>query len=371
VQEAVRALLDKACPPTLVREMKQNATAPPSALWDALAEFGVFGLGLPSELGGEGGDLVTLGLFFQEAGRVLCPTLVYSTVAARLVVERLASDAGLRRWLPGLASGQLTGTTALWNPSDNSDVEPALWAERAGGEWRVSGQLDFVANADVADVVIVSAAGRAPDGCTQTLGFVVPAGTPGWRTVRHRTMSRDNQCRVAVDVLLGDDDRLASPGSGLASAALAELGNAVTALQCLEMVGGAQAVLARTVEQIGTRHQFNRPIASFQAVQHHVANMHIAINGARLAAYQATWLLGQGRPAQRELAIAKLTCNEAYKLVTLTAHQLHGGMGYLRETDLHMWTERAKTAELLGGSWDVQIDRLERALSLTDERPVS
>jgi alkylation response protein AidB-like acyl-CoA dehydrogenase len=366
LQETLRHLLEKECPTSLVREMKQSATAMPSTLWRALAEFGVFGLGLPAALGGEGGDLFALGLFFQEAGRVLCPTLVYSTLALRLALERLAATDGRQRWLPGLASGELTGTTALWNPSDSGDLDTGLRADRVADSWRVTGSLDFVANADVADLVLLSAVGLRSDGSTRTMGFVVPAKHPGWTATRHRTMSGDNQCRVAADLLL-DDEHCISDDAGLRERDGLWVSNAATALQCMEMVGGAQAVLARTVEQIKTRHQFNRPIASFQAAQHHVANMHIAIDGARLVAHQAIWLLGQDRLAQREVAIAKIKCNEAYKVVTLTAHQLHGGMGYLRETDLHLWSERAKTTELLGGSGDVQLSRLERALSLTDQ----
>ena len=143
------------------------------------------------------------------------------------------------------------------------------------------------------------------------------------------------------------------------------MSNAVTGLQCMEMVGGALAVIERTVDYVKGRHQFNRPIASFQAAQHHVANIHIAIDGARLTSYQAVWLIGRGELAQREIAIAKLKCNEAYKFTTLTAHQLHGGMGYLRETDLHLWSQRAKATELLGGAWDVQLAHLENALRLS------
>ena len=92
--------------------------------------------------------------------------------------------------------------------------------------------------------------------------------------------------------------------------------------------------------------------------------MHIAIEGARLAAYQAAWLTSQGRLAEREVALAKQRCGEAYKFATLTAHQLHGGMGYMREFDLHLWSERAKASELLGGPAAVQSRRLERAMSL-------
>jgi alkylation response protein AidB-like acyl-CoA dehydrogenase len=114
--------------------------------------------------------------------------------------------------------------------------------------------------------------------------------------------------------------------------------------------------------------QFGRPIAGFQAAQHHVANMRMAIDGARLAANQAIWWVGQGQVAERKVAIAKLKCGEAYKNATLTAHQSHGGMGYLRETNLHLWSERAKVTEFMGGAEDVQYAVLSKLCISSPER---
>ena len=132
----------------------------------------------------------------------------------------------------------------------------------------------------------------------------------------------------------------------------------------MEMAGGATAVLDRTVDYVKVREQFGRPIASFQAAQHHVANMRMAVDGARLTANQAIWWTGTGQPATRAVAIAKMQASEAYKWVTLTAHQLHGGMGYVRETDLHLWSERAKATEIQGGTADVAAGWLQRELGL-------
>jgi alkylation response protein AidB-like acyl-CoA dehydrogenase len=194
------------------------------------------------------------------------------------------------------------------------------------------------------------------------LAFIVTPDQPGVHCERQRTFGRDVQCRGGFSEVIVDDPARILAASG---EDLHWVSNAMTALQCMEMAGGAEAVLDRTVEYVKLRHQFDRPIASFQAAQHHVANMRIAIDGARLAAYQAAWWAGRGDLAEREVAIAKLKCNEAYKRTTLDAHQLHGGMGYLRETDLHLWSERAKATELLGGTWDVQIRRIGQAIGLT------
>ena len=133
------------------------------------------------------------------------------------------------------------------------------------------------------------------------------------------------------------------------------------------MVGVGQAVLDRTVDYIKLRHQFGRPIASFQAAQHLIANMHIALAAARLAALSAVFWIGRGRTATRETAIARMHAAAAARLITLDAHQLHGGIGYVTETDLHMWSERARLGSTLGGTSDVAASWLAECLGETGQ----
>jgi alkylation response protein AidB-like acyl-CoA dehydrogenase len=359
-----RQTLEKECPPSLVRELQSTGEAKAERLWRILGDIGVFGLALPTEFGGGGAGLFELGLFYEQAGRVLCPTLVYSTLAFSLALARLGTDEQRMRWLTPIAAGDLTAALCLWDASDNGDFSPALTAQPRGDSWVLSGVLDFVDNADSADIVMV-AASASGGGPSRTICALIDPRVDGWNTTRHKTFSRDNQCQVVVeDVIVGTGEIIDPSDAGIDPHDLIWVSNAVTGLQCMEMVGGALAVIERTVDYVKGRHQFGRPIASFQAVQHHVANMHIAIDGARLTSYQSVWLVDRGKLAQRETAIAKLKCNEAYKFATLTAHQLHGGMGYLRETDLHLWSQRAKATELLGGAWDVQLAHLEEALRL-------
>jgi len=128
----------------------------------------------------------------------------------------------------------------------------------------------------------------------------------------------------------------------------------------MEMTGGTLAVIDRTVDYVKNRYQFNRPIASFQAAQHHVANMHIASDGGRLTAYQAVWLTGRGHPAsasrhRQAQGQRGLQIRDSYRAPAARWH------GILRETDLHLWSQRAKSTELLGGGWDAQLAAIERA----------
>lgn len=135
---------------------------------------------------------------------------------------------------------------------------------------------------------------------------------------RRRTFARDSQCRVSLDGVQLQSENVVADGQCLKPDDLHWIANAITALHCMDMVGGAQAAIDQTVKYIKDRHQFGRPIASFQAAQHHIANMHIAVEGAQVAAYRASTLFGSGKIAERETAIAKLKANEAYKFATLT-----------------------------------------------------
>ena len=181
----------------------------------------------------------------------------------------------------------------------------------------------------------------------------------------HRACTvRFDDVAVTAEALLGDHR------SGVAQPALRRVANTAVALGSVDLVGLGQAVVDRTVEYTKLRHQFGRPIASFQAAQHLVANMHIALAAARLAAHAAVFWIGRGHTATRETAIARMHAATAARLITLDAHQLHGGMGYVTETDLHLWTERARLGSTLGGGADVAASWLEECMT-TRGGPVS
>jgi len=150
-------------------------------------------------------------------------------------------------------------------------------------------------------------------------------------------------------------------GSPLPAAPVEAYGAAAT---CAEMVGGAQAVLDLTVEYAKTREQFGKPIGTFQAVQHHCADMAIDVLGSRFIAYEAIWQLGQGRAADVEVAVAKSFVSEAYERVCALAHQVHGAIGFTAEHELHHYTRHAMSAALAYGDADTHTDRLAGLLGI-------
>jgi alkylation response protein AidB-like acyl-CoA dehydrogenase len=344
----LRGLLSAENPVSAVRARSgAGADRSTPALWKALADAGVFGLAIAEEYAGSGGSLDDLAVFYTEAGRALCPTTVHSTVQAALAIDQLASPDIKAAWLPALAGGATRATTALWSAGDAAVVSAVLQADPvAGGGWRLDGIADYVADADVADLIVVSAATRE-----RTLVFAVDALAAGVTMEPldlaggHRAFAaRFDGVTVTADALVADQ---------IGDAALRRVSNTAVALGSLDLVGVGQAVLDRTVDYTKMRHQFGRPIASFQAAQHLIANMHIALSAARLAAHSAVFWIARGRTATRETAIARMHAATAARLITHDAHQLHGGMGYVTETDLHLWSERARLGATFGGGADV------------------
>src|SRR5271163_3351193 len=360
-----RALLSAECPVSLVRALGEpGADRSTSALWKALADAGVFGLAIGEEYGGAGGSLGDLAVFYTEAGRALCPTTVHSTVHAALAIDQLGPPHVKAAWLPALANGGARGTTALCSARDAALVAPALRAEPVSATgWRLTGTADYVADADVADLIVVSAHGPEP---VPTLVFIVDARAPGVSMEPLAMAGGHRAFTVRFDDVAVTADGL--PGDGVAQPALRRVANMAVALGSLDLVGVGQAVLDRTVDYTKLRHQFGRPIASFQAAQHLIANMHIALAAARLAAQSAVFWIAHGHTGTRETAVARMHAASAARLITLDAQQLHGGIGYVTETDLHLWSERARLGSTLGGGADVAAAWLGETLADTATR---
>jgi alkylation response protein AidB-like acyl-CoA dehydrogenase len=363
---SLRALLSAESPVSMVRALDEpGADRTTPTLWKALADAGVLGLAIAEEYGGSGGSLGDLAVFYTEAGRALCPTMVHSSVQAALAIDQLGSPDVKATWLPRLANGTVRGTTALWSARDAAVVSPVLQADSVSTPWRLNGTADYVADADVADLIVVSASAGE-----HTLVFVVDAHAAGLTMEPldmaggHRAfVVRFDDVTVGADALLGGDEQ-----TGVANDALRRVANTAVALASLDLVGIGEAVLERTVDYTKLRHQFGRPIASFQAAQHLIANMHIALAAARLAAQSAVFWIAHGHTGTRETAVARMHAATAASLITLDAQQLHGGIGYVTETDLHLWSERARLGSTLGGGADVAAAWLEETLADTAAR---
>lgn len=349
-----RNLLAAECPTTLARALHgPGEDRITRSLWKALSDVGILGLGISEEFGGSGGGLTDLGVFCVEAGRALCPSVVHSTVLAALAVDWLGGPGARAAWLPGLSSGTARATTALWSPRDAAVLGSSVRGVQQGdGRWRLYGRSDFVADADLADLIVVAAETASGIGV-----FVVDRAATGITVEPLSIMGGHRAFTVAFDEVLLDADTHIL-GVGIRAGELRRVANAAVAMLCLDLVGVGEAVVQHAVDYTRMREQFGRPIASFQAAQHLVANMRIALTAARLAAHSAVFWIGRGRIATRETAIARMHAG-AVKQITLDAHQLCGGMGYVLDTDLHLFSERARVLSTWGGGADIAAKWLE------------
>jgi alkylation response protein AidB-like acyl-CoA dehydrogenase len=325
-------------------------------LWAELTGSGWLGVGVPEELGGSGGGAIELAIIFRHLGRAVAPSRYRSAVLARLLVRALARDDQLSEILPVLSAGQQTATVAYAEDGAENDPDHmATVAKHDGAGWRLSGAKALVPDASSADFLIVAARAQY-DGALAF--FRVNRAAPGLSITDRQIFSRDPYS----DVVLSDvpADSAARLGSGDSTATYLRYRDSATALTAMEMVGSLERVHEIMIGHVTSRTQFGVPVGSFQAVQHHAADVAIALAGARLAAWKAVVSHDQGRPS----AIAKAAAGRALRNATVLAHQVCGGMGYTTESPLHRYSERAMTYEILLGGWDYQLERVAVSLGL-------
>ena len=358
LRKSARDFLAKESPMTYVRQMMEDDRGFRDEQWQKMAGLGWMGLILPEEHGGAGLNFVDLIVVLEEMGRVVLPGPFFSTaVLGGVALLEGGSAAQKKELLPKLAAGKLRLTLAQLEPSARWDAEGiALEARPAGGGYKLSGTKLFVPDAHTADLLIV--AGRAP-GSTGAEGvslFLVDATAPGVTITLLKTM---DQTRKLCEVVLQDtpaEGMLGQPGQGLKL--LDRIVDRGKVGLCAEMCGGAQKVLEMSVEYAKVREQFGRPIGSFQAIQHKCANMLVEVESSKSATYYAAWAVANDVPeAPLAAAMAKAYCSDAYRHTAGEGIQIHGGIGFTWEHDMHIYFKRAKSSEVTFGdaTWNREI----------------
>ena len=351
LKSSAQDFLSRECPLTLVREMEEDDKGYTDTLWRQMVSLGWTGLAFPESYGGTGGSFLELAVLLEEMGRALVPGPFFSTVVlGGLTVLDAGTSAQKQDILPRICSGELMMTMALTEPSasyEASGIETT--AGRQGDSYVISGTKLFVENAHTAEVLLVAARTSAETDPSQGITlFLVPADSQGLSISPLNTIASDRQSEVILDgVSVPATSVLGEIGGGWPVVKRA-LQRAVAG-KCILMLGGADAVLEMTVEYVKQRTQFGRPIGSFQAVQHHCADMATDVEGSRNIAYQAAWQLSEGGPADREVSMAKAWVSGAYHRVCDAAHQCHGAIGFTKEHELQLYTRRAKVMELTYG----------------------
>ncbi len=352
LRQSARDFLAKECPMTLVRKMMEDESGHSPELWKKMAGLGWQGLILPEEHGGAGLTFVDLIVVLEEMGRVVLPGPFLSTVVfAGLAIAESGSADQKKKWLPRIASGDLVATLALIEPSGRWDADGiAATATPDGDGWKLEGTKLFVPDGHVAELLVVAARKPGSKGNDGVSLFLVDAKTPGLRVSPLKTMDQTRKLSEVVlsGVKVGREALLGAEGG--AWKAIQRIADRGKVALCAEMCGGAQRVLDMSVEYAKVREQFGKPIGSFQAIQHKCANMMVQVESAKSATYYAAWAVANDVPeAPLAAAMAKAYCSDAYRFVAGEGIQIHGGIGFTWEHDMHIFFKRAKSSEVTFG----------------------
>ena len=368
LRSTARKFLENECPSEFVRKRMAEPAGVTDEFWAKVAEQGWLGLVFPEAYGGSGLGFVDLTVLMEEMGRAVMPGPFVSTVLlGGLTILEAGSSAQKEAWLPKVAGGRAKTALAWTEPSGRWDAAGVTTtAKPAPGGWVLSGTKLFVLDAHLADVLVVvarSAETKQPEEGISLL--LVPKGTPGLEVRLLPTMDQTRKlCEVSLnDVRVDAGAVLGSVGGGWAP--LARVIERATVALCSEMCGGAQRVLDMTVDYAKIRMAFGRPIGSYQGVKHKAADMLVDVENAKSLTYYAAWAVDENVPeAALAASMAKACCSDAYRKVAAAGIQLHGGIGFTWEHDLHLYFKRAKSSEFTFGDATYHRERVAQLIAL-------
>jgi alkylation response protein AidB-like acyl-CoA dehydrogenase len=367
LRNTARKFFENECGSETVRRLMETPEGISAELWKKLAEQGWLGLIYPEQYDGTGLGLVDLVVLMEEMGRAVAPGPYFSTVLlGGLAILEAGGDAQKKEWLPRIAAGDKRVALAWMEPS--AQLGPAgvtLTAVKRGETFTLSGTKLFVHDAHTADALVVAARTRPGAGADGVSLFLLPKGTKGLEVTLLPTMDQTRKlCEVACsDVTVGADALLGAAGAGWAP--LSRVLDRATVALCAEMCGGAQKVLDMTVEYAKIRQAFGRPIGSYQGVKHRAADMLVDVENSKSITYYAAWALDENSPeAPLAVSMAKAYVSDAYRRVAAGGIQLHGGIGFTWEHDLHLYFKRAKSSEFTFGDATYHREKVAQLISL-------
>ena len=358
IKESVRDFLDKECLPDRVRELEEDEKGYDPDMWQKMAELGWTGIIFPEEYHGTEGDFIDLMIVIEEMGRRLLPSPFFSTIAlCSLPILEYGNSEQKEKFLPDMADGNKIWTLALTElsaPYSLSEIN--LHAFLQGDKYLLSGTKLFVPYAHIADYLLTVT--RTDDGITL---FIVDTNTPGIDIELIPTTAHGKECEVRFDdVQVPEKNILGMAGKGWDAVEFIFRMGAL--LKSAEMAGGAQAALDITTDYAKKRIQFGRPIGSFQAIQHKLADMYTDIEGLRYLVYEAAWGVSAGSVSAVLISMAKAKANEVYQRTCIESIRIHGAIGFTREQDIGLYHIRTKASEFAFGDSDFHKERIASGL---------
>jgi alkylation response protein AidB-like acyl-CoA dehydrogenase len=360
LQAAAKEMLAARFKPERIRQLGETDTGFDEAVWKEVSDLNWPGLIVSEEHGGQELGTVELVVLMEQLGYALAPGPFLSNTFAALALEHMATDEQREQYLAPLAAGEKRGTLALWDNGGGWDPEQiTLEPEKSGSGWTLNGEKLFVLDAETADFLIVGASGGRR--------FIVQRDAPGVTITQTPTIdSTRKQYAVKFEGVEVDEDASYSADQDALGLARAR---AYTALAA-ELAGVAQRAMEMAVEYAKDRKQFGRPIGAYQAVSHACAQMLLETEGARSASYYAGWA-SDNEPESAGLAgsVAKAFASDAAWRVTASALQVHGGIGFTWEHDLHLWLKRARCGAAYFGDSRWHRERVARLVIDRDAAP--
>ena len=368
LRSTARKFFENECTSEFVRARMAEDTGFTEEFWTKLAEQGWLGLVYPEQYGGAGLGFVDLTVLMEEMGRAVMPGPFFSTVLlGGATLLEAGSDAQKKEWLTKIAEGQARVTLAWTEPSARWDAAGVTTtATASAGGFTLDGTKLFVPDAHVSHALVVVArtkeGGNAEEGVSL---FLVPTSAKGVSVTLLPTM---DQTRKLCEVKL---DHVSVPASALVGAKdggwqpLTRVIRRATVALCAEMCGGAQKVLDMTTEYAKIRIAFGKPIGSYQGVKHKAADMLVDVENAKSLTYYAAWAVDENVPeAALAASMAKAYASDAFRKVAGAGIQLHGGIGFTWEHDLHLYFKRAKSSEFTFGDATYHRERVAQLIDL-------
>ncbi len=360
LKNSARAFLDEHCKPTAVRLLWDDPRGESDTMWKEMAQLGWLGLSLPEVYGGSGLGMVESAILLEELGRAAYPGPYWPTVLAAAAIEAAGADAQKKRWLSAIATGDARATLALLDA--DLDWDPAAMtarAEKAPRGWALSGTKRFVPWAHVANVLLIPA--RALEGPTL---FLVDPSAAGLKLSPVQGMDLSTRwVQIDMDkVPAAADAVLGTPGQ--AAPLLSSLVRRGAVGAAAEMLGASRRCLDMAVGYAKVREQFGQPIGSFQAIRHKCAEMLLEVENSHSAVYYAAWALdAKAEDGELAASVAKAYVGDAARKVCGEAIQVHGGIGFTWEYDLHIYFKRAKALEPMYGDADYHREQIVRRVA--------
>ena len=344
LRDTARGICDQLVPGSVVRDMENNETGFTPEFWQQLAEMGITGLGVPESQGGLGWGSLEMAIVYEEFGRALAPSPHFaSSVLCAKVIELGGTAEQQKQWLPKIPGGEAIIVPAWIEPNSGFDAEGIqLVAKKSGSGYVLNGTKLMVPYAKSASCLLV----LARDG-KDIVGLLVDPNAKGVKLTYEKNHSSETLFQVDfsnVEVSAGDPLT-----KNLWSAWDEAMNSSIIALAA-QAIGGAEAIHHMANDYAKQRVQFGKPIGSFMAIAHYLADLIVRIEGAKVLVYQAAWAKDNNKPWKKLAAMAKMQACNVFRDAAATGVQIHGGFGFTTEGNPQLYYRRAKYQQVT--YWD-------------------